>query len=426
MSDLLGIEVVKKSGKSVTFRLRIAHPDQLHFPYSLSFAEMLIGEPAELGSGDRVAWTEKEEEQGRDVHYVVRTALTDVSRMPEPGADYEGCEATLRVEVDTTKCISKLKVGQCWRSTAYETEEQDHPYWVTLKEPPFVQGRVKKAKPRPQERGLRYLESSFAGFTMEVASNHELPAATPDAFLKVVRYSFPALDEIQYWRHPPSRFIERVEVQAVGGDIDRAKGRIRIANDSSLRGEGAAWARYRVVAAAPRSSLDRWPNFRCASTWLREPPRPGNTMGAGEPALGAAPPPSAAGDVELFEELVELCEDLEDRLSTLADGLRGGGDIVLRALTLVGNLGEDAAPLCPRVGELTGNADVEVALKALETAERLGLATLAPYVALAVHRDDARVAASANKVLAALPRPEGFVFERESAKIHWAPPGSEV
>lgn len=165
MSELLAVKIIEKTEDSITFKMRIVHPDQTHFPYSLSFAAMLLDEVEDNELAQPLEQTEEEEANDLFFDCVEKVELKDVRFLEntEAGNDNDYIdllhankedqdlfwsnsnkmpEATLVVSVNYVRAVAHLAVGMQWTTAAFEElEDSTDPYWTNLHQPPFIHER---------------------------------------------------------------------------------------------------------------------------------------------------------------------------------------------------------------------------------------------------------------------------------------------
>lgn len=166
MSDLLAVKLIARTEDTLELKLRIINGDQTHFPYSLSFANMLIEEIEELELGDPLEQTEEEEEQDLFYDAVVKVEVKDIQFLEgSEERDYDlgytdllyasdedkdlfwtnphkMPEATLLITVNYPRAIAHIEEGIQWNTTAYEElEDPSDSYWTTLRELPYIHER---------------------------------------------------------------------------------------------------------------------------------------------------------------------------------------------------------------------------------------------------------------------------------------------
>lgn len=166
MSELLAVKIIEKTHETVTFKMRIIHPDQQHFPYSLSFVAMLIDDVEDNELAEPLEQTEAEEANDLFFDCVEKVELKDVQFLENAkdgnyddeyinfiDADEEDKtlfwsnsnkmpEATLIVSINYARAVAHLAVGMQWSTAAYEElEDSNNPYWKNLHQPPFIHER---------------------------------------------------------------------------------------------------------------------------------------------------------------------------------------------------------------------------------------------------------------------------------------------
>jgi|GEM_PF-5255878 len=163
MSDLLAVKLLSNKDAKLEFQVRIINPDQTYFPYSISFAKMLIQEVEDYELGDPLEQTEEEEDNDLFYDCVAKVEVREIQNLDgSETRDYDKGytdllhataeeqdlfwsnpgkmpEAILVISVNYPRAVAHLEEGIQWNTTAYEElEDSDDPYWTNLREAPYV------------------------------------------------------------------------------------------------------------------------------------------------------------------------------------------------------------------------------------------------------------------------------------------------